>query len=261
MKLNLHTSSPILISFLILLTSLASCQSDTDRHVTASEAKAQEIIDASIKTHGGEQFDNMMLSFDFRERHYTASRKKGNFEYTREFEDSLGQVKDVLNNKGFYREINGKKVDLPDERKDAFSNSVNSVIYFALLPFGLNDAAVNKEYAGESTIKGIPYHKIKVTFAKEGGGSDHEDEYIYWINQTSHTMDYLAYSFQVDGGGLRFREAYNVRKVNGVLFADYHNYAPITDTLKLDEMDVAFEASALKMISDIDLKNIVNEKK
>ncbi|GAB3832132.1 hypothetical protein GCM10028895_49420 [Pontibacter rugosus] len=133
---------------------------------------------------------------------------------------------------------------------------MNSVIYFALLPYGLNDAAVNKAYLGKTSIKGQPYHKIKVTFDLEGGGSDHEDEYIYWIHPAKYTMDYLAYSFQVNEGGLRFREAHNRRNMKGVLFADYVNYEAASDTVTLEKMDVAFENGGLRKLSDINLKNI-----
>jgi hypothetical protein len=64
---------------------------------------------------------------------------------------------------------------LPEEKETAYANSLNSVIYFALLPHGINDDAVNKEYLAETTIKDQPYHKIKITFDPEGGGSDYEE--------------------------------------------------------------------------------------
>ena len=233
---------------------LISCQPSTEKQ--KEKSKAQHVIDNTIETHGGGLFDNMALSFDFRDRHYTAFRKDGQYVYTREFTDSTDQIKDVLGNDGFYREVNGQKVELPEEKETAYANSVNSVIYFALLPHGLNDDAVNKEYFGETTIKGEPYHKIKITFDPEGGGSDFEDEFLYWIHQTNHTVDYLAYSFHVEEGGLRFREAYNVRDIKGILFSDYNNYEPASDTLTLDELDAAFENSGLKKLSEINLANI-----
>lgn len=88
-----------------------------------------------------------------------------------------------------------------------YYNSVNSVHYFAYLPQGLNDKAVQKELLGEVVLKGEPYYKVRVTFAQEGGGNDYEDVFIYWFHKQKFTMDYLAYEFHVDGGGMRFREA------------------------------------------------------
>lgn len=256
MKCYRQTTLNLLFS-IVLLVALVSCQSSTDgQGGKAATSKAQEIVDASIEAHGGKLFDKMAAGFDFRDRHYTILRENGAYVYTREFTDSLGQVRDVLSNDGFYREVNGRKVELTEEREKAYANSVNSVIYFALLPHGLNNTAVNKEYLGETSIKGKPYHKIKVTFDQEGGGSDHEDEYIYWIHPDNFTVDYLAYSFNVNDGGLRFRAAHNVRDIKGILFADYINYEPVSDTVALEKLDVAYENEGLKKLSDINLKNI-----
>lgn len=74
-----------------------------------------------------------------------------------------------------------------------------------------------KEYVGEVTIKGEPYHKIMVTFQQVGGGKDHDNKFYYWFHKENHTLDYLAYS----KFGNRFRAAYNIRIVNGIRFADY----------------------------------------
>jgi hypothetical protein len=138
-----------------------------------------------------------------------------------------------------------------------YTASVNSVLYFALLPYGLNDAAVNKSYLGESTIKAAAYHKIKVTFKQEGGGEDFQDIFIYWVNQQTSTVDYLAYSYAEDDGvGSRFREAYNVRNVNGVRFADYVNYKYEGSEFELADYDMAFEQEELKKLSVIELENV-----
>ena len=231
---------------------LIGCSSSLD----PDAKKAQEIIDKAIAVHGNERFNNLNLAFDFRDRHYTAQRKDGVFTYTRSFTDSTGRVEDVLTNDIFNRKINGKLVNLPKERKQAFSQSVNSVIYFALLPFGLNDAAVKKKYLGETTIQGQPYHKIEVTFDQEGGGTDYEDTYIYWIHPKNFTLDYLAYSFHTDGGGLRFRKSYNARLIGGIRFQDYINYEPTTKNTALVDLDKNFEAGQLKELSRIELKNI-----
>lgn len=256
MKLYMHHILNQL-GIMLLLAGFISCQSSTDEQgeKTAID-KAQEIVDQAIEAHGGKLFDNMSLSFGFRDRHYTALRNNGLYVYTREFTDSLGQVKDVLSNDSFYREIDGHRVELTEEKEIAYTNSVNSVIYFALLPYGLNDAAVNKEYMEEVNIEGQSYHKIKVTFDNEEGGSDHEDEYIYWIHPDNYTVDYLAYCFSVNDGGMRFREAHNVRNIKGVLFADYVNYEPVSDTTTLEELDNAFENGGLEKLSDINLENV-----
>ncbi|GEO05286.1 hypothetical protein AAE02nite_29500 [Adhaeribacter aerolatus] len=244
----------LLFCSLFLFFSLG-CSPDKTNSL-ASDSQAQEVVDKAIRAHGGKNYEHLNLAFDFRDRHYTATRNNGLFTYTRAFTDSTGRVKDFLNNDGFKREVNGQPVNLPEERKQAFTNSVNSVIYFALLPFGLNDPAVQKAYLGEVTLRGQPYHKVKITFAPEGGGVDHEDEFIYYIHQKTFVVDYFAYSYQTEGGGLRFRQAYNPQVIGGIRFQQYINFEPPNKQVPLTDLDKLFEAGQLKELSRIELENI-----
>jgi hypothetical protein len=196
------------------------------------------------------------IEFDFRNRHYTSHREGGKFIYTREFSDSTGKIKDILTNDSFRREVNGGLAKISGERAKAFSNSVNSVIYFALLPYGLNDPAVKKSYVTETEINGKQYDLIKVTFYEDGGGKDHEDVFLYWFENETHLMDYFAYSYETDGGGIRFREVTNRRKIDGMVFQDYINYEPLTATVTLDQMENLYKRGELKKLSDIALENI-----
>lgn len=222
-----------------------------------SDGPAADIVDKAIETHGGRAFDEAHFQFRFRDRDYTWYRNGGRFEYRRIFTDSTGQtVTDVLNNQGFTRLVEGRAVELPEERRNAFTNSVNSVIYFAVLPYRLNDEAVRKEYLGETEIKGEPYQKVKVTFEQEGGGEDFEDEFIYWFHSRHHTMDYMAYSYHTEGGGMRFREAYNPRNIGGIRWQDYINYKPASAEARLEELDKLFDQDELEELSRIELEDI-----
>ena len=135
-------------------------------------------------------------------------------------------------------------------------NNLNSVIYFAKLPHKLGDASMNKSYEGSATIKGKNYEVIKVPFNQEGGGTDFEDEYYYWVNKDTNLIDYLAYNYQTNGGGVRFRVAYNPGKVGGIYFQDYVNYKAEFGTA-LKELPQLFEADSLKQLSLIETENIV----
>jgi hypothetical protein len=223
---------------------------------SCQDRKAQEIVDLSIHKHGGEAYKSFYLQFDFRDRRYTTMRNDGIFRYTREFTDSTGSTKDVLNNSGLTRYRNNEIFQLPEDRTRAFTNSVNSVIYFALLPFGLNDRAVNKEWIEETVIKGEPYNLVRVTFDKQGGGEGHQDIFLYWFHKKNHTMDYLAYSYEDDKKGLRFREAVNPRRVGGILFQDYVNHKPQDETIPIEELQKMFLNGDLQKLSEINLENI-----
>lgn len=238
--------------FLIIFTLLSFLNGCKEKKLTANQ-----IIDKSIKVHGGLLFNSSSISFDFRDKHYSAKRQNGLFEFTREFSDTNGNaIKDVLNNTSFTRYTNNAKTDLTDERTNAYSNSINSVIYFALLPYGLNDKAVRKELMGEVKIKNKYYYKIKITFSQDGGGEDFEDIFVYWIEKENYTLDYLAYLYHVNGGGTRFREAVNVRVINGISFSDYINYGTEGLGYDIENYDVDFEKGNLKKVSEIKLKNV-----
>ena len=248
--------------FCVVILVTTSCQNNLQEQVediNSSEtlSQAQQIIQAAIEKHGGSHYEKNLTTFRFRGRNYEAARRGGKFEYKRIFNDSLGRyVEDVLNNDGFYRKIEGAKTDLKPEKSKAYANSVNSVIYFAHLPYFLEDPAVKSDYLGAETIKDQPYHKVKITFKQEGGGKDFEDEFVYWFHQDSMTLDYLAYNYLTDGGGARFRSAYNIRKVEGIRFADFINFKPQTKRRDVEAFGKLYEKGELVELSKIETENI-----
>ena len=233
---------------------LISCQPASE--TATSSNQAQRIIDQAIAAHGGEALPQVHLSFDFRKKHYEVQLDQGKFIYESTGQDSLGFVHDVLTNQHFTRSVDDQPLVLNKEDQGRYGNSLNSVVYFVLLPYPLNDPAVNKEYLGETTLQDEPYHKIRVRFSQEGGGEDFDDEYIYWIHCEQHTMDYLAYSFHVNGGGTRFRKAYNVREIEGIRFADYINYESTVADFDLENYDQLLEEGKVRELSRIETKNV-----
>lgn len=217
----------------------------------------QKIVDQAIAAHGGQLFEGRTLSFDFRDKNYLVQRKADGYTYIRSFEDdSLGQVKDVLfNSTTLERYANDTLLDISDEWKKKYANSVNSVLYFFQLPYGLNDEAVIKEYLGQKVINNKLYEKIKVTFRQENGGEDFEDVFVYWFNAETSTLDFLAYSYLTDGGGKRFRQAINRRTIEGMIFQDYVNFEPANPNTKVEDLDKAFNEGTL-----IELSQILSEK-
>ena len=149
-----------------------------------------------------------------------------------------------------------KLIILPDSLAQNYANSVNSVHYFSVLPYGLNDKAVKKRLLKSSTIKGKEYYKIEISFSEDGGGEDFEDVFIYWIDKENFLIDYLAYSYHTNGGGKRFRVLKEQCVKNGVRFVDYHNYKPNNKDILLIDLDRAFENNELTKVSEIILKNI-----
>lgn len=229
-----------------------SCKNNSHQ----SMPNAKETIEKSIKVSGGALIANSEISFKFRDLFYKAKRQNGLFEFSRRSIKDDSVIVDVLTNSKFERFVNDSLVDLSDKDIKKFTSSVNSVHYFSVLPFGLTDKAVNHKYVDSTEIKGEKYHVIEITFNQEGGGEDFNDVFLYWINKNNFKVEYLAYLYFTEGGGLRFREAYNERYVNGVRFADYNNYKPDTKLVKLTELEALFTSGNLELLSTIELEDI-----
>ncbi len=231
-----------------------------------SSDPAQTIIDKSVAYHGGESYNQIKLEFDFRDKHYIVQKNGGDFHYERIQTDSTGaEIRDILTNAEAYRTLNGQKVSVPDTTMDKYKYSVNSVAYFVLLPAPLRDPAVKKEYIGEFSIKGKTYDKVKVSFAQEGGGKDYDDVFVYYFDKEDGSMDYLSYLYYTDETGMRFREAYNPRRVGGVLVQDYINFAPTDSALAVTDenllsLDTLYVQGKLKELSRIENKNFEQKK-
>ncbi len=230
---------------LLFLLLLSACQSRPD---------ARRIIAQAIEAHGGERYQHVRVEADFRQFHLRLEQQGGRFRYERRHRDSTGAVLvEILSNDGVTRSVNGQPQPLDSAQRSKWSNAVNAVAYFLLLPHKLADPAVIPAYLGETTVEGRLYDKIRVTFSQEGGGQDFEDTFFYWFNRQTHTMDYLAYR----EGGPRFRKAINPRTVGGIRFQDYLNYAgDEADTTSVGDYDRKFERGELKLLSRIEQKNV-----
>ena len=232
--------------FFFAIAVLVSC------NTPKKELTAQEIIDKAMIVAGADKVANASISFDFRDKSYEAIRKNGVFQLKRSFDS----ITDVLSNQGFQRFVNENPSQLSDSLATVYSNSVNAVHYFSVLPFGLNDKAVRKKLLPSTTILKKEYYKIEVSFSENGGGEDFEDVFVYWIDIENFTIDYLAYSFHTNGGGKRFRAIKNQQVVEGIRFVNFVNYKPKNNNTPLSVLDKAFEDNALSKVSEIVLENL-----
>ncbi len=236
----------------ITMLIIISC-SDRNR----GDRKAIDIVEACIKKYGGENYRSMDISFDYRIFRVRLKQDGDAFSYERTFKDSLGNdIHDVLTNDDFRREINGKKVSLSGKDKEKYKEGLNAVAYFVLLPFKLSEPAVKLKYFEKAAIGQQEYHKIGVTFAQDGGGKDHEDEFCYWISVADSSMDYFSYS----NGGPRFRKAIAQNTISGIIFQDYENYKILDSTLATKNYDQAFIAGQDSLFSIIRQTNYSSNK-
>ena len=238
----------LIVVFIIVLSFISCSEQDN--------LTAEQIIEKSIQNYGGEAVFNSDIKFSFRDKNYRALYQNNTYQLERSYNDSSNIIKDILTNNNFTRTINDSVVNLSQEWIDKYSNSINSVIYFFRVPFHLNDEAVNKELIGTSSINDINYYKIKVWFNQAGGGEDFSDVFVYWINQNNYNVDYFAYSYKTSGGGKRFREMINPRRVNKLLVTDYINYEPKDTSIAIENFDNYFEQGGMKELSRIENKDV-----
>ena len=233
------------LSLILLMYFISGC----------TRPSAQKIVDKSIAYYHMDKLNNANLEFRFRNASFKVMQKGGHFKYERTFNDSTGNVYDVLSNDGFKRMLNGKELKLDQKESDKYRQSLNAVVYFLYLPLKLNDASVVKKYLGESQIKGKTYHKIEISFDQSKGESDHSDVFYYWFDAEDYSMDHFAYS----SGGNRFREVLRTQEAGGVIFQDYVNYQmPLDDSVTtVDKYDSLYNAGKLRELSRIELKDIV----
>jgi len=229
----------------------------TDDSIQREEPDEAEIVVLeAIMAHGGNRYNKAHYGFTFRDKNYTFQNDGNKYIYTVSMVEKGNKIIDSLNNGNLFRTLNKQSVSLSPKDNTKYTEALNSVIYFATLPHKLNDKAVHKKYIENVKIKDNYYKAIEVTFDQKGGGTDHDDVFMYWINAKTKTMDYLAYKYETNDGGVRFRSSYNRRTVDGIIFQDYINYkAPIGTPLK--ELPSLFENGELEELSRIETENVV----
>lgn len=213
---------------------------------------AEEIVNSSIKASGTDKFNQAIVQFQFRDYTYKSDIGCGANLLERIKVDTSSTVQDQLIYPKLTRKINDKRVFLDDSIANLYGESINSVHYFVQLPMRLNDPAAIKSYLGKEIIKGRDYHVVAVQFQEEGGGQDFQDVYRYWFDVESFQLQYLAYTFLVNGGGIRFREVTSETFVEGIRFVNYNNYAPESNNTSIENIAKLYEKDGLKLVSSIE---------
>lgn len=239
--------------FMYLLLSLSACQTDKKKGAEEDKAtgplSASDIIQKAIDASGKQKVEDHRIVFEFRDKTYISEGICGRFKFTRI--DTSRQVKDVFFKDSLRRSVKGKAVRLADTTATAIKSSINSVNYFVHLPYRLKDPAVKAKRLADDTIADTPYYQLEINFRKASGGEDHQDIYRYWFDKKDHGMDYLAYKFFTNDGGMRFRVKKAESKMNDIVFQDYDNLKPKVDSLSFDNISEAYEKGQLEKVSEI----------
>ena len=233
-------------------------------------ARAQEwverlpIVDRAIELHGGAAYTASEVSLDLCSASgcfaIEVATDGGLFEHVVTREDGM-RVR--ATNDTVERWEGGDQVQVPPEEEARRRRFVSARVYFAFLPYRLNDPGVWKQDLGIVDWEGRRLHQVRVQFASRAPGGDAgsetgqtSDEYMYWFDPTTGEVVYFAYDFTGEPSGLRFRRAINQRRVGGILFFDQENLGLDGDGLDVGQVDPRFVAERLKPISVVELRDI-----
>ncbi|MDR9447734.1 MAG: DUF6503 family protein [Psychroflexus sp.] len=253
-KIQFHPRNKIVYYsvFLVLLT-FFSCQKASkdqpDKDQSDKPLTTSQIIENAIVYSGKEKVENHKIKYVFRDKIYLSEGICGRFKFTRI--DTIRNVKDVYDKNELHRTVNDRKVSLVDTTATKIKSAINSVNYFVQLPYRLKDEAVMARRLKDDSINGKTYYQLEVKFKEVGGGEDHQDVYRYWFDQKDFSMDYLAYQFYTNDGGLRFRVKEKEKRKNGIVFQNYDNFKPKSQKVTLKTLSHAFQNNNLEKVSDI----------
>lgn len=227
------------------------------------DTEALALIDRARIHHGSALLDQAEVRFSFRGTPFVLRRDDGQFRYARTLTDSLGRtVEEVVDNAGAHRFVDGAEVPLDEAEAGRLTTAVNSVAYFAILPAPLADPAVRARLLTPDRVGGEDYDRVEVTFAREGGGADYQDRYVYWLRQSDGQIGHFAYTYEPTPGdtsrtetGTRFRVPIGEQRVGGVLFQNWRNLT--ADSLGgIEDFGDLYDNGRTFRVSDVVLDSI-----
>jgi len=217
------------------------------------------IVDQAIAFHGGERYRSTDVELDLcsksgcyqvrsridRDRfvYQVEGTVRGEHRHVRWTQDAL-EVR-----------IDGKTIEPAPEDAQRWRDWVMERIYFAFLPYRLNDPSVFKQDQDLEQWGDRALRRVKVTFAP-GSSTDADDEYAFWFDPETARLEQFAYSYQRNEGGLRFRRLVNYRRVGGILFFDQENLGVNGREYRVDQITPEFVDETLRSISRVRLENI-----
>lgn len=166
---------------------------------------------------------------------YTMSREYNDTKYFASYDNGLIKyfINDSLQNDKSYNRL------FLDVNLDAF-------IYNTLIPhsFKGNDILVDK--LTSVTIRNKEYIPIYV-HTKEIVGLK-KDEFILYVEPETYVIKYIAQNFYQSNPSPVFKNFYNHRVINGILFADYYTLKPKVADLELEQLYEKFNSVDLEEI-------------
>lgn len=223
------------------------------REGAESKSEGAAWVRRAVQAHGAARLAEATVDFSFRGTPHRMTRSGGRFRFERW---PRPDQHEVLTNEGYALFVNGERAKLSAAAAAARARSLNSVVYFASLPYVLEDPAVNAVHAGQQEVDGETYDVLEVTFDLEGGGEDHDDRFRYWLDPESGELELMAYSFTRGEGGVRLRVRTSTVGAGGVTFVNWKNFGDPNADTPLSQLPKLWLQGELPELSEILLDDI-----
>lgn len=225
----------------------------------ASAQAGSQVLERAIEHHGGDVYEHSVSELNICSRsgcYRVAVRMDGGlYRYRVSGPVSAGHREVEATNDAVAHWHDGVEQELAPGDASRLRDWVMERVYFAFLPYRLNDPSVLHQDLGRETWGGRELHKIKITFWA-GSSTDAQDQYLYWFEPASGRLEQFAYSYQGEPGGIRFRRLFNHRRVGGILFFDQENLGLEGDHLSVDAITPEYVEITLRAISTVTLEDI-----
>lgn len=247
-------------AFLLLLTAPAVPAIAGNEQPSPQTQERLEIVDRAIAHHGGEVYTASETRMELCSRS-GCSRIRAltdgwdfDLEATARVRDGERRVR--ITNDTVEQWVDSEPVEVEPDRRQPLRDWVMARVYFAFLPYRLNDPSVFKQDLGIEEWAGRKLHRVRVTFAP-GSSTEADDVFLYWFDPGTGRLEQFAYSFSSGNGGLRFRRGFNYRRVGGILFFDQENLGLDGPGFTVDEIDPSFVERRMRPVSTVELREIM----
>lgn len=236
----------------LLLASLAAT-------AAAADEAGLDIVARAIEHHGGDRYRHSETSLELCSGSgcYRVRVRTDGGLYEHEVSGPYrGRTRTVrADNESVSVRRDGEPLAVLPEARQALRDWAMARIYFAFLPYRLEDPGVVRQDLGLEEWDGRPLRRVGVGFAA-GSSTDAEDEYVYWFDPETARLEQFAYSFTGRPGGLRFRRLGNYRRVGGILFFDQTNLGVEGPDLRVGQITPEFVRERMRVVSEIELRDI-----
>jgi len=198
-------------------------------------SKSDTIIEEAIRVSGYKDHGTFKAEFDIEDTHYIVTQSKESFSYERIFKDSILTIHDILNNKGFMRMADTLTEILPESEARLLSSSLDSTVFFALIPKCLVDAAFIKNYLGQDSFQSQLFDLFEIKSSVESA----KQSSIYcrlWID-ADHRIRFIQNFTCNSDPSNNLTEISAYQNVMGIQIPEFITYQMVNNSAGSDDLD------------------------